>query len=238
MYHLARVYWNDDATSHILSSLLSPQRTIRKETAWLLSNIAAGSPEQVAALFTKPTIVSTLIEMTRSATWEVRKEAIYAVSNAFTGGSLKQVNILVQMDGLEAMCDVLVLNDSTMVLTALAAIESALRIGKEHGKTYDVYVDECDGITKLEDLQQHTHDKIYELTVKILEEFFGAEDDSDENLAPATQDGHYTFGLSTTPSKNLFGASTQSFGSPSTQNIDVAAQSPANKFDFGSPFGG
>ena len=176
--------------------------------------------------------------MARTAEWSIRKEAIFFVSNVFTGGSPKQVQIIVDMDGLEAMCDVLDINDATVVLTALAAIEKALRISKELGKSYDVYVDECDGVTKLEYLQQHTNDKIYNATVKIIEEFFGIEDDDcDENLAPATQDGFYTFGMSGTPTKNLFKAfDPQAFGSP------PSTQSSAAKPNFGSPsfgsFGG
>jgi len=208
---------------------LLPQKTLRKEATWLLSNIAAGTSAQKMEIFERPKIVAALVDMAQSATWEVRKEAVWAVSNLFDGATPRQVATLVELDAIEAMADILDLTDAGMVLVALDAIEHILSTGKTHGKSYHVFFEECDGITKLEQLQHHTNDKIYAKAVEIIEEFYGCEEaEEDENLAPSFgQDGNFAFGTSS-PSKNLFGSPSPSTAAPS--------QSPAAKFDFG--FGG
>jgi hypothetical protein len=43
---------------------------------------------------------------------------------------------------------------------------------------------EVDGLTKIEGLQQHETESIYNKAVKILETYFGAEEEEDEAVAP------------------------------------------------------
>lgn len=215
---------------------LFSQKAIRKEAAWLLSNIAAGTPEQITLLF-KPNIITTLVNLSCTSTWEVRREAIWAVSNLFCGASPNEVSILVELDGIEAMAEVLDLTDASIVIVALDAIEAVLRVGKDHSKPYDVFFDECEGVTKLEQLQHHTNDRIYNKVVSLIETFFGGEEDfEDENLEPgkSSSGDFYSFGIgglaSPSTSKVLFGSAS----APATGN--TPAKSPAAKYDFG--FGG
>jgi hypothetical protein len=153
---------------------------------------------------------------------EIRKEAIWAVSNMLSSASPRQVAMVVELDVIEAMSEALNLTDSGLILVALDAIKQVLRTGKEQGKPYDVYFDECDGVSKLENLQHHSNTKIYERAVELIDDFYGGgeEDLEDENLAPAQSGGFYQFGFGSPTSKNLFGA---------------AHQSPNDKFNFGSP---
>lgn len=196
---------------------------------WLLSNIAAGTETQITSLLKAPGIMSTVVEFARSAPWEVKKEAIWAVSNVFTGGDHVHVQRLVDLDGIDVMCEALDLNDTGTQYTALEAIENLIRVGDAHGKDYRLFLDECNGIDKIEGLQHHTNDKIYEKVVQIIEELFGGDDHTDENLVPATDGDTYVFGI---PSKNLFGSPQQSSAQPPKFDFgrSTAAQSP-----FGNP---
>lgn len=54
---------------------------------------------------------------------------------------------------------------------------------------YAQMVDDCDGLDKIENLQSHDNNEIYEKAVKILEKYW-VEEDEDQNL---TADG-FTFG--------------------------------------------
>ena len=45
-------------------------------------------------------------------------------------------------------------------------------------------VDEAEGLDKIEELQNHSHEDIYDKAVLILETFFDVEDGEAENLAP------------------------------------------------------
>jgi hypothetical protein len=200
--------------------LENSRKSIRKETTWLLSNIAAGTSEQVSQICMNHSLVCSLIGLSRYAPWEVRKEAIWCISNLCSSGTAtpKQIQMLVDNDVIEAMSDVLDLTDAVLVLVALDAIESILKLGKERGKSYHVFFEEADGISKLENLQHHTNDKVYDKAVELIETYYGVEDDEgDENLMPEeSSDGYFAFGMSSTTPKNLFGTS-----------------SPAAKFDFG-----
>lgn len=207
----------------IIILLLIPlvsQKSIRKETTWLLSNIAAGTSDQVSLLCKKQNLISSLVDLSRYASWEVRKEAVWCVSNLCSSGtaSPKQIQMLVDHDVLEAMADILDLADAGIVLVALDAIESVLKLGKERGKSYHIFFEEADGITKLENLQHHSNDKVYGKAVELIETYYGVEEDEgDENILPEQTDGYFAFGMSSTTPKNLFGAT-----------------SPAAKFDFSS----
>lgn len=56
-------------------------------------------------------------------------------------------------------------------------------------------IDEAEGTDKIEQLQSHTHEEIYEKAVSILETFFDVEDGEVENLAPAVDANNtYAFG--------------------------------------------
>lgn len=224
-----------------LSCLLS-QRNVRKETAWLLSNIAAGTQEQISTLFQVFAIVQTLVDMSTSAVWEVRKEAIFAVANMFLSKNPKEIATLVDLDADEAMVMVLDLTDTKLVLYALDAIENMLKVSSERNRNYDRFFEEYGGIDKLERLQEHADDRVYKKVVKIIETFFGVEEDhSDENLRPQTQDGFFEFGMEMPdPSSSSFPSS--SFPSPSNPSKVLfgestsSSPSPHAKFNFG--FGG
>jgi hypothetical protein len=59
---------------------------------------------------------------------------------------------------------------------------------------YARYIDEAEGLEKIENLQTHDNNEIYEKAVKILETYW-LEEDEDQNLAPGTEAAQgYSFG--------------------------------------------
>lgn len=204
--------------------LQHPNRNIRKETTWLLSNIAAGTIGQIDSLFHEVGLLEKVVAMSQEDRWEIRKEAIWVVSNIFTTGNEYHVRSLVQRDGLNSIVDVLTTQDPKMIIVALEAIEKVLAVGEQLNLGYNTLVDEYNGIDALELLQEHQNEQIYEKAVDILERFFQAEDEEDENVAPlANNDGTFSFGLP--PSKQLFPAENTEDG----PNGNVLG---SNNFDF------
>jgi len=65
----------------------------------------------------------------------------------------------------------------------LEGLENILKVGRQDAKTngannlYADFVEEADGLEKLEVLQIHQNITIYQKAVKILEEYFGCEDE-------------------------------------------------------------
>jgi hypothetical protein len=106
------------------------------------------------------------------------------------------------------MCDLLACADARIVTVALEGLENILKVGacdmQEGGPTavnmYAGFVDEAEGLEKIEALQHHTNNDIYEKAVKIMETYFGLEEE-DQNLAPELDSSGtaYSFGGSATP---------------------------------------
>ena len=48
-------------------------------------------------------------------------------------------------------------------------------------------IDEAEGLDKIEELQNHSHEDIYDKAVLILETYFDVEDGEAENLAPQVE---------------------------------------------------
>lgn len=176
------------------------RRNVRKETCWLLSNIAAGTKAQIGELMSKTAEMAAVIRASETEAWEIRKEAMWTLSNVATGGTDANIELLVELGGIGAVCGVLEMSDARIVSIALEAVENILVAGDRMGRNYQCFVDEADGLDKIEGLQQHQNNDIYEKAVKIIENHFGADEVEDENLAPETnEDGTFAFGL---PTKN------------------------------------
>jgi importin subunit alpha-1 len=201
------VHGNDNQTQAMIAaglllkmSFLLNHESTKKEALWVLSNIAAGTEQQIGEVLGMHGCMKavTKMAMDKSATWEVRKEAIWTVCNVARCGNNLQVQSIVDVEcgAIDAVCSVFDINDTEMVMVALDALDRILRVGQEMNmnKDYCRFVYECDGLEKLEKLQEHSSDDIYRKAVNIIETFFGCEDGTeDENLAPSVrvQSGEY-----------------------------------------------
>jgi hypothetical protein len=102
-------------------------REIQKEAAWTLSNIAAGTVEQIQAVIDSGAIPP-LVNLVRDerTDQEVRSEACWVVLNATSCGSDSQIELLVD-EGCVSVLGVL-LSEASMVLMALEGLERVLQV--------------------------------------------------------------------------------------------------------------
>lgn len=63
-----------------------------QEACWTLSNIAAGTPKQLASMCDSPGILARVIEVLSSDAWEVQKEANFVVSNVATASGRESLH--------------------------------------------------------------------------------------------------------------------------------------------------
>lgn len=63
------------------------KKTVRKEVCWSLSNITAGTPDQIQ-LCLDLGIIDKLINILINDDIEIKKEAVWAVSNTTAGASM------------------------------------------------------------------------------------------------------------------------------------------------------
>jgi hypothetical protein len=102
-------------------------REIQKEACWTLSNIAAGTVDQIQAVIESGAIPP-LVKLVRDkdTDQEVRSEACWVVLNATSCGNDAQIEILVN-EGCVSVLGVL-LSEASMVMMALEGLERVLQV--------------------------------------------------------------------------------------------------------------
>merc|ERR1712226_1654331 len=190
---------NFNALPCLLALLSSPKKGIRKEACWTISNITAGNKDQIQSVI-KNNIIPPLIQLLTNAEFDIRKEAAWAISNATSGGSPEQIKFLVQQGCIRPLCDLLSVNDTKIVTIALEGLENILKVGDDdtkltgHQNQMATYIAEAEGLTKIEELQQNSNNDIYEKCIKILETYFGVEDEEEmSDLVPGMDGDQFTF---------------------------------------------
>ncbi|KAL5782093.1 hypothetical protein ACOSP7_007122 [Xanthoceras sorbifolium] len=175
------------------------KKSIKKEACWTVSNITAGSGNQIQGVI-EANIIAPLVYLLQHAEFEVKKEAAWAISNATSGGSREQIQFLVNQGCVKPLCDLLVCPDPRIVTVCLEGLENILKMGeadKEAGNTtvnvYSEMIDECDGLDKIENLQSHDNNEIYEKAVKILERYW-VEEEEDEQDTQDDANQNFNFG--------------------------------------------
>lgn len=144
-------------------------------------------------------IFPVLIEILQKAEFRTRKEAAWAITNATSGGTPEQIRYLVSLGCIKPLCDLLTVMDSKIVQVALNGLENILRLGEQEGKRsgsgvnpYCGLIEEAYGLDKIEFLQSHENQEIYQKAFDLIEHYFGVEDD-DSSLAPQVDETQQQF---------------------------------------------
>lgn len=189
----------------------SAKKSIKKEACWTISNITAGTREQIQAVIDAHT-VPPLIHLLSTAEFDIKKEAAWAISNATSGGTNEQIRYLVLAGAIPPLCDLLATSDVRIVTVALEGLENILKVGQELENEirtaddetgslnpYAILIDEAEGLDKIEALQNHSNEDIYEKAVTLLETYFDTEEAEDESLVPAVDNGTGTYAFGGAP---------------------------------------
>ncbi|KAM7255880.1 hypothetical protein ACFE04_011621 [Oxalis oulophora] len=204
---------NHGALQCLLSLLTNNhKKSIKKEACWTISNITAGNKEQIQVVkddeknnlmmaVIEAGLVGPLVMLLQNAEFDIKKEAAWAVSNATSGGAHEQIKYLVSQGCIKPLCDLLLCPDPRIVTVCLEGLENILKVGeaeKNMGTSGDVnyyaqMIDEAEGLEKIEHLQSHDNNEIYEKAVKILETYWLEEEDETLPAGDAPQTG-FQFG--------------------------------------------
>lgn len=180
---------------HCLRNLLQhSKKSIRKEACWTISNVTAGNPEQIQSVVDN-NLIPPLVELLKGGEFDVKKEAAWAISNATSGGSKEQLDYLVRQGVIKPLCDLLDVKDAKIVTVALEGLENILKAGQqeETGENkYADFIEEAEGVDKIEQLQLHKQEDIYEKAREILETYYLLEEDNQE--MPEQTQQQFSFG--------------------------------------------
>ncbi|XP_039631958.1 importin subunit alpha-5-like [Polypterus senegalus] len=169
----------DAGVLSVLPQLLRHSKaSIQKEAAWTVSNIAAGPSPQIQQLITCG-LLPPLIEVLKNGDFKSQREAIWAVTNYTSGGTVDQVVYLVQCGGLEPLLNLLSVKDSRTILVTIDAITNIFLAAEKIGETEKLclLVEELGGLEKIEHLQSHGNDTVYQAAQTLIDKYFGEENE-------------------------------------------------------------
>lgn len=165
---------------------------IKKEAAWAISNATSGGThEQIKYGILIP--VKCLLMFAPKPCFTTYK---------FLGLTfLVDDRYLVSQGCIKPLCDLLVCPDPRIVTVCLEGLENILKVGeaeKTLGNSGDVnyyaqLIDDAEGLDKIENLQSHDNNEIYEKAVKILEQYWLEEEDETLPTGDGSQSG-FQFG--------------------------------------------
>uniref|UniRef100_A0A674AJA5 Importin subunit alpha n=1 Tax=Salmo trutta TaxID=8032 RepID=A0A674AJA5_SALTR len=164
------------------------------EAVWFLSNITAGNQQQVQAVIDAG-LLPMIIHQLAKGDFGTQKEAAWAISNLTISGRKDQVEYLVQQNVVPPFCSLLSVKDSQVVQVVLDGLKNVLIMAGDEASTIAEIIEECGGLEKIENLQQHENEDIYKLAFEIIDQYFSGDDiDEDPSLIPeATQGGTFNF---------------------------------------------
>lgn len=186
-----QVVLNYDALSHFPNLLTHPKEKICKEAIWFLSNVTAGNQSQVQAVIDAG-LLPLIIRNLAKGEFQTQKEAAWAISNLTISGSKDQVARLIEEGVIGPFCDLLSCKDTQVIQVVLDGIHNMLKLAGPQVEYLANTIEECSGLDKIEQLQNHENIDIYKLAYDIIEQYFSGETD-DANLAPQVGDGTFEF---------------------------------------------
>ncbi|OXU24857.1 hypothetical protein TSAR_016412 [Trichomalopsis sarcophagae] len=189
-----------------LGALLTHKRVnLVKEAAWTISNITAGNDQQIQRIIDAG-LLPLLIHVLHMGDFKSQKEAAWAITNLTSGGTVPQLALLVQLGVLTPFCNLLESKDWKCVLVVLDGLNNILNAAEKMGEVDRValVIEEVGGLDKLEALQTHENENVYQKAVHMIDTFF-SDGEADPNLAPTTNmDGQLEFQATTTAPQGGF----------------------------------
>ncbi|KAB1223915.1 Importin subunit alpha-2 [Morella rubra] len=170
----------------LVKCLKSEHRVLKKEAAWVLSNIAAGSVEHKHLIYSSEA-VPLLLRLLSTAPFDIRKEVAYVLGNlcvAPTEGDGKPnliVEHLVSLIGkgcLPGFIDLVRSADTEAARLGLQFMELVLR-GMPHGEGPKL-VEREEGIDAMERFQFHENEDLRNMANGLVDKYFGEDYGLDE----------------------------------------------------------
>ena len=155
-----------------LSKLLEMDRkAIRREACWALSNIAGGSSQQVQALFdATPPVFPKVLEIVRTSTLDVRKEALWVLINGIESCSWESILYLVDtLQVLRVLCEMLSISNAAVLTVVLQCVHKLLKraADKDQVDRFIAVLADLNAIDAIENLQSHGSAEVHRYIVAI-----------------------------------------------------------------------
>ena len=157
-------------------TLFNENISIRRESAFILSNIAAGTQKQIEAVIDQ-NFFQILYKVFTNDNQKVKKEAIIAIANMTNVEDEKYMKKIFEDNILMIILELLKKEDAFYILIGLEILVNIFIFSEKKGRKKE-FQNECEkmGISDvLEKLQMNENQMVYEKTLTILETYFETE---------------------------------------------------------------
>ncbi|KAH7432282.1 hypothetical protein KP509_07G016500 [Ceratopteris richardii] len=174
----------------LVRCLGSEHRTLQKEAAWTVSNIVAGSLQHKQLVFGSR-VVPTLLHLLATSTFDVRKEAAFALGNLSVmpaGESqlpqpiMEHLSMLVERGCLPGFINLVKSPDLEASRLGLQFLELVLR-GLPNGQGSKL-VEKEEGLAALEVLEYHDNDDLRSMANELIDKYYGEDYGLEEEYGP------------------------------------------------------
>jgi hypothetical protein len=104
-----------------------------------------------------------------------RREAAWCINNLTLSGKREQVAYVLQQGVLTPFCQLLQLDDPQVLVVVLDGISNILKMAAPNEGdllALTSQIEECGGLDKIEELQNHRNEEIYKLAFDIIDKYF------------------------------------------------------------------
>ena len=154
------------------------------KAACVTRKVTAGNQQQIQA-FIDAELLRPILKILQNHEYHLQCEAAEVIKNLTSGGSQDQVDKLCRLDVVKPLCDLLAKDDINIMNIILDALSNILRWAENAGDkdVVALQVEEYGGLDRIEDLQKHQNETIYEKTSKIIDKYFGDEDQEEAKVS-------------------------------------------------------
>jgi len=158
----------------------SGNRRLRKEACWIVSNVAAGTPQQVNLLLREIDLLQHCVDLLRHDELDVRRECVYVFANMIEEGSFETVHTLVaQLNVVPSLVSMLNVPHNSSIVLILSALHKILATASKNGEDWRMAVVQANGVEPIHSLQMHASHAIFQKANAIIEDFFRDEEEDD-----------------------------------------------------------
>ncbi|VVC25334.1 Hypothetical protein CINCED_3A004313 [Cinara cedri] len=186
-----QVVLDSGALCHFQGLLSHPKEKICKEAVWFLSNVTAGNQVQVQSVIDAGLIPKIIMHLTKSD-FQTQKEAAWAITNLTISGNRQQVDCVINAGVVPPLCSLLSCQDSQVIQVVLDGLQNMLKIAGPHVDALANIIEECEGLDKIEQLQNHESVEIYKVAFDIIERYF-----SEDSVSPSQPPSCFEFNPTT-----------------------------------------
>lgn len=224
---------NRDALKYFHALLSHPKPKINKEAVWFLSNITAGTKIQVQAVIDAG-LIPQVIHLLARGDLATRREAAWCINNLTLSGKREQVAYVLQQGVLSPFCQLLTTEDPQILVVVLDGISNILKmaaLNEDDLFAVTSQIEECSGLDKIEELQNHRNEEIYKIAFDIIDKYFTEEDN--EELVPNISENQdtYTFNVQA-PSTSGTSTGGAASGEAASGGDAAAATGNSGRFEF------